>query len=148
MISDCGLLIADQKIGYLSLHTTEQGSRIRKVVDSDQLKKRTKAFAIAIIRLGDEVPKKRAADIISGQVLRASSSVGANYRSACGARPRADFISKITIVEEEADECLYWLELFVESGLLKQERLATLLKEAYELTAIFTASGKTAKSNC
>ncbi len=114
---------------------------------SEELKKRTKAFAVAIIKLGDEIPKKRAGDIIYGQLLRASSSVGADYRAACRARSRADFISKITIVEEEADESAYWLELFVEPGLMKLERLAPLIKEAKELTAIFTSSGKTAKSN-
>jgi four helix bundle protein len=119
----------------------------RRTMTSEELKKRTKAFAIAIILLDSELPKKRAADIIYGQLLRASSSVGANYRSACRARSRAEFISKITIVEEEADESVYWLELFVESGLMKLERLAPLIKEARELTAIFTSSGKTAKSN-
>jgi four helix bundle protein len=113
----------------------------------DELKKRTKAFAIAIIMLGNEIPRKKAADIIYGQLLRASSSVGANYRAACRARSRADFISKITIVEEEADESCYWIELLIESGLVKAQGLDALLKEAIELTAIFTSSGRTAKSN-
>jgi len=77
--------------------------------------------------------------------MRAASSVGANYRAACRARSKADFISKITIVEEETDECQYWLELLQELGNHKPASLEILLKEAKELTAIFTASGKTAK---
>lgn len=71
--------------------------------------------------------------------------MAANYRSACRARSNADFISKITVVEEECDESLFWLELSLESDLLKKERLNDLMREADELTAIFTASGKTAR---
>jgi len=79
--------------------------------------------------------------------LRCGTSVGANYRAACRARSQADFISKITIVEEESDESAYWMELIIESELMKKERVSELLKEANELTAIFTASGKTAREN-
>jgi len=118
-----------------------------KHVTPEELKKRTKEFVIGVIRLSDEIPKKKAAEIMHGQLLRASSSVGANYRSACRARSRADFISKITIVEEEADESCYWLELFLESGLVKSQKVESLLREARELTAIFVSSGKTAKQN-
>jgi len=118
-----------------------------KRVTPEELKKRTKEFVIGVIRLSDEIPKKKAAEIMYGQLLRASSSVGANYRSACRARSRADFISKITIVEEEADESCYWLELFLESGLVKSQKVESLLREARELTAIFVSSGKTAKQN-
>ena len=114
---------------------------------SEELKKRTKKFALEVIKLGDELPRKKAADVIFGQLVRSGTSVGANYRSACRARSRADFISKITIVEEEADESGYWIELLDESGLMRKERLSDLLKEANELTAIFTASGRTAKTN-
>ncbi len=80
-------------------------------------------------------------------MLRSATSVDANYRAACRARSKADFISKIAIVEEEADESLFWLELITESGLISAERLKDLTKEADELTAIFTATGKTAKQN-
>jgi four helix bundle protein len=85
--------------------------------------------------------------VLGNQLLRAGTSVGANYRSACRARSKADFISKITIVEEEADECVYWLELIELSETLTTNDVAILKKEASELTAIFTASGKTAKES-
>jgi len=80
-------------------------------------------------------------------LLRSSSSIGANYRSACKGKSTADFINKITIVEEEADESIYWLELIEESGLVNSKEVFLLKKEANELTAIFTAIGKTAKTN-
>jgi len=114
---------------------------------AEELKAGTKAFAVAVIQLGDDIPRTKTADVIYRQLLRASTSIGANYRAACRARSRVDFISKITIVEEEADESCYWLELFIETGLMKSEHLATLLREANELTAVFTSSGKTAKQN-
>ncbi len=85
--------------------------------------------------------------MLGNQLLRSATSVEANYRAACRARSKADFISKIAIVEEEADESLFWLELIAESGLMNTERLKDLTKEADELTAIFTATGKTAKQN-
>ncbi|MCW5894254.1 MAG: four helix bundle protein [Bacteroidetes bacterium] len=115
-------------------------------MNSEELKARTKRFALEIIALADILPKTKAADVIFGQLLRAGTSVGANYRSACKGRSRADFISKITIVEEEADECQYWMELLSESGIMKGDVITPLHQEAKELTAIFTASGKTAKS--
>lgn len=112
---------------------------------SDELKARTKQFALRIIKLTEALPKTMTADVIGRQLLRSATSVAANYRSACRARSRADFVSKITVVEEEADETMFWLELIVESGLVSENRLADLYKEAKELTAIFTASGRTAK---
>ncbi|HLE32943.1 MAG TPA: four helix bundle protein [Bacteroidota bacterium] len=114
-------------------------------MDSNDLKKRTKRFALDVIELVSEVPSNRASDILCRQLLRSATSVGANYRSACRARSKADFISKITIVEEEADESLYWLELLTESGIERYESIVPLIREADELTAIFTAAGKTAK---
>lgn len=116
-------------------------------MDSEELKQRTKRFALAIIDLANKLPQTPSSRVICGQLLRAATSVGANYRSACKGRSRADFISKVTIVEEEADECQYWLELLMESGSIKKEQFAVLHTEAKELTAIFTASGKTAKSS-
>ncbi len=95
----------------------------------------------------DTLPKKTSAEVVGKQLLRSATSVAANYRAACRARSQADFISKITIVEEEADESMLWLELLIESGIMKKELLEDLLKEANELTAIFTATGKTAKTN-
>jgi four helix bundle protein len=113
----------------------------------EELKLRTKQFAIKIVKLVEDLPNTKAGNTIGNQIIRSGSSVAANYRSACRVRSNADFISKITLVEEECDETLFWLELIVESGLLEKGRLQYLLKEADELTAIFTASGKTAKQN-
>lgn len=111
------------------------------------LKKRTKQFALRIIKLVDTLPNSRSGDVIGKQVLRSGTSVAANYRASCRVRSQADFISKMGIVEEEADETLFWLELLVESELVKESKLKDLIKEADELVAIFTASGKTAKEN-
>jgi len=114
-------------------------------VDAEELKRRTKAFAIRIIRLVEALPNTSTARVIGNQLLRSGTSVGANYRAACRARSQADFVSKIGVVEEEADESAYWLELLVEAGILPIDRIKDLLNEANELTAIFTSSGRTAK---
>jgi four helix bundle protein len=114
-------------------------------MEADELKRRTKDFALQIIRLVESLSRSRSGDVIGQQILRSATSTGANYRAACKARSRADFISKITVVEEEADESQYWLELLADSGILKREQVDSLMREAKELTAIFTASGKTAK---
>ena len=114
-------------------------------MDAEELKRRTKAFAIRIIRLVEALPNTSTARVIGNQLLRSGTSVGANYRAACRARSQADFVSKIGVVEEEADESAYWLELLVEAGILSIDRIKDLLNEANELTAIFTSSGRTAK---
>ena len=121
--------------------------RNRNVMTKEELKTRTKHFALMIIRLVEDLPGTKAGHTIGNQIIRSGTSVAANYRAACRARSNADFISKITIVEEECDETLFWLELIIESELLKKEKLLSMLKEADELTAIFTASGKTARQN-
>ena len=100
-----------------------------------------------IIKLVEYLPNTKAWQTIGNQLIRSGTSVAANYRSACRARSNADFISKITIVEEECDETLFWLELIAEANLLKKEKIQDMIKEADELTAIFTASGKTARQN-
>lgn len=114
-------------------------------MNTEELKERTKKFALRVLKLYRSLPKGKDAEALGYQLLRAGTSVGANYRAACRARSQADFISKITIVEEEADESAYWIELLIESDLMKKELLNNLLKESNELTAIFTASGRTAK---
>jgi four helix bundle protein len=114
-------------------------------MNPEELKARTRQFALRVIRMTESMPRGRTADVLSRQLLRSATSVGANYRAACRARSRADFISKITVAEEEADESLYWLELISDSETIKADRLAGLIKEADELTAILTAAGKTAK---
>lgn len=114
-------------------------------MNSEELKKRTKKFALDVIKLVDGFPKTKSADVIGRQLIKSATSIGANYRSACRAQSHAHFISKISIVEEEADEALYWLELALESGLITKEKTTHLLNEANELTSIFTASRKTAR---
>jgi four helix bundle protein len=114
-------------------------------MNKDELKKRTKEFALRIIKLVNALPNNPAGRVIGNQLLRAGTSVGANYRAACRAKSKSDFIYKINIVEEEADESAYWLELIVESGLMPNSKIESLLKEANELTAIFVATNKTAK---
>ncbi len=109
------------------------------------LKQRTQSFAIRVIRLCDALPRSRSADVIGRQLLRSATSVGANYRSACRARSKPDFLSKLGIVEEEADESAYWLELLEASGLIKPSRIADLKAECGELTAIIVASIRTAR---
>jgi four helix bundle protein len=116
-------------------------------MNPEELKTRTQQFALRVIRLAESMPRGRTADVLGKQLLRSATSVGANYRAACRARSRADFISKIAVAEEEADESLYWLELISESEIMKADRLAGLIKEADELTAILTAAGKTARRN-
>ncbi|MEO6149841.1 MAG: four helix bundle protein [Mucilaginibacter sp.] len=116
-------------------------------MDKVELKQRTKKFAVSIIKFAELLPNSRPLNVLINQLLRSSSSVGANYRSACRGKSIADFINKIVICEEEADESIYWLELIEESGLFVSDQTPSLKKEANELTAIFTAIGKTAKAN-
>jgi four helix bundle protein len=110
---------------------------------SEQLRERTKAFALRILRLFRSLPASPDIQILGKQLVRCGTSVGANYRSACRARSRAEFAARIGIVVEEADESVFWLELLVETRAIKQEKLGDLLTEARELTAIFTASQRT-----
>ena len=114
---------------------------------SGDLKGRTKQFALNIIKAVEGLPPSQTCAVIGKQLLRAGTSVGANYRAACRSRSRADFVSKITAVEEETDECSYWLELLHELHLIGDLPFETLTKEANELTAIFVTSSKTAKAN-
>ncbi len=115
-------------------------------MDPDELKERTKRFALAVVKLCTALPRNPANDVLGRQLLRSGTSVGANYRAACRARSRADFVSKMAIVEEEADECAYWIELLVESGQVDAHRASDLQAEANELTAIAAASRKTARA--
>ena len=112
-----------------------------------ELKARTKAFALRIVALVDRMPRTLAGQIIDRQLLRSATSVGANYPAACRAQSRAEFAAKLSIVVEEADESLYWLEILSESGLVKPERLRELIKEADELVAIAASSRKTVKAS-
>ena len=109
------------------------------------LKARTKSFALRVIKVVDALPNTRSANVIGHQLLRSGTSVGANYRAACRARSTAEFVAKLGVVEEEADESGYWMELLIDSGLMSQAQLGELLKEADELVAITVASIKTAR---
>lgn len=111
----------------------------------EELRRRTREFALRVIRLVSSLPNTREADVLGKQLLRAGTSVGANYREATRARSKAEFRSKIGIVEQEADETLYWLELIEGAGIIRQELIADLLKESDELVAIFTTIGKNSK---
>ncbi len=106
---------------------------------------RSKQFALRTIRLVESLPRKRASGVIGKQLLRAATSVGANYRAACRGRSRAEFCAKLGIVEEEADECVYWLELVMVSGLLKKELVEKLHDEATEILKMVVASIRTAR---
>ncbi len=111
----------------------------------EELKKRTKQFALRVIKLCDSMPNTRSANIVANQLIRSATSVGANYRAACRARSDADFISKIGVTLEETDESLYWLEIVVESGMKPEFLVYDLMKEATELLAIFIASSNTSR---
>jgi four helix bundle protein len=117
-----------------------------KKSDAD-LKARTKRFAVRVFKLVDALPRTIQGRAVANQIIRSGSSVAANYRAACRARSRAEFIAKIGVVEEEADETLFWLELIIETELLDLKRIAPLLKEADELVAIMAASRKSAIAN-
>lgn len=108
-------------------------------------KARTRAFALRIIRLAESLPNTPTANVIRNQMLRCGSSVGANYRAACRAKSKRDFAAKMGIVEEEADETVYWIELLIDAGIVKLARVAELLKEADEILSITVSSIKTAK---
>ena len=112
---------------------------------SREMQARTKAFAVRTAKLVDALPRGLAAQVIGRQLLRSAPSVGANYRAACRAQSRAEFAAKLSIVLEESDEALYWLELVRETGLIKDELLVGIIKEANELVAVTLASRRTAK---
>jgi four helix bundle protein len=111
----------------------------------EQVRNRTKQFAIRIVRLFRLLPKTDEARTIGRQLLRSGTSVAANYRAVCRARSKAEFIAKIGIVVEEADETVFWLELLVDTNIVTEEKLRDLLREANELVAIFAASQQTAR---
>ena len=117
----------------------------RTITGPEDLRRRTKEFALRIIKLFRALPKTEEARILGRQVLRSGTAVAANYRSACRARSRADFISKIGITVEEADETAFWLELMADAGVFKKSKLESLLAEASELVRIFQASRTTAR---
>lgn len=114
---------------------------------AEALKNRTKKYAIQIVRMSQSLPKTNEARVIGNQLLRSGTSMAANYRATCRARSRAEFLAKLGIVVEEADETVFWLELLTEAGITACNHTQDLLKEANELLAIFAASQVTARAN-
>ena len=108
---------------------------------------RTRQFALKSIKFVEQLPRTQAGAVITRQLLRCTTSVGANYRAACRARSQSDFIAKLKIVEEEADESAYWFSLVIDADLAPREQVEELLNEANQLTAIIVASIKTARNS-
>ena len=115
-------------------------------MNEQKLKERTKQFALRVIKLVDALPKTVSGRAIANQLVRSGTSVGANYCAACRGRSKTEFVAKLGIVIEEADECEYWFELIIDGELLPKNKLEPLCQEAYELAAIFVPSVRTAKS--
>ena len=111
------------------------------------LKIRTRKFAVDVLNFVDRLPNRRSGNIIGGQLGRSASSIAANYRAACRGRSHAEFVAKIGLVEEEADESTFWLDILPDTKNATLEETGPLLKESRELTAIFTTANKTAKQN-
>ena len=114
-------------------------------MDAAEFKQRTREFANRVINLAENLLRTRAADVIAHQIIKSGTSVAANYRAACRARSPADFRSKMGIVEEEADETVFWLELISDRGHVKPARLAPILKEANEIVSMVVASIRTSR---
>ena len=111
-----------------------------------EFKDRTKQIALRVIRLVESLPNTNSAQIIGKQLLRSATSVGANYRAACRGKSTADILHKLSIVEEEADESLYWLELLIESGIVSENKLSALMSDINEIVAMIVSSIKTLRS--
>jgi four helix bundle protein len=113
----------------------------------EQIKNRTKQIGLKVIKLIDDLPNKPSAFVIARQIVKSSTSIGANYRAACRAKSMSDFINKLKIVEEETDETLFWLEILEESTLIQKDKISDLLKETNEILSIIVASINTTKKN-
>ena len=116
-------------------------------MDKEELKQRTKQFALRIIKLVEALPKTTTGRAVGNQLIRSGTSIAANYRAACRGRSKQEFIAKLGIVIEEADETVFWLEIIIESNLMRKNLVESLRKEANELTAIFVSSRKTCCNN-
>jgi len=132
--------------GYCGTAVSQELAESRSVMDPEELKARTKRFALRAMRLTDALPPGLKSRVLADQILRSSTSVAAGYRAACRARSRADWIDKIGRVLEEADESALWLELILEGDLLSGAQMADALREAEELTALFAAIHRSSKS--
>ena len=117
------------------------------VTYAEKLKKRTKDFAIRIVKLYRALPNTGDARVIGNQFLRSGTAIAANYRASCRARSNAEFIAKIGVVVEEADETVFWLEMLVDCEIFSEAKMKDMIQEGNELLAIFAASQSTAKKN-
>ncbi len=120
-------------------------SAVDKTAEEFDLKKRSRNFALRIVRLVESLPRSLTAQTIGRQLMRSGTSVAANYRAACRSRSTADFIAKMGIVEEETDESVFWIEMLVDTGTVKEELVANLLDEGDQLIAIWVSSINTAR---
>jgi four helix bundle protein len=145
-IADCGLRIEIRLAILVAGNVITTSRRAAMAKSADEFKKRTKQFGLRVIHLVDSLPNKRSARVIGDQLLRSGTSVGANYRAACRARSSAEFCAKMGIVEEEADESGYWMELLIDGGLVKANLLKSLLQEANEIVAMVVASIRTSRA--
>jgi four helix bundle protein len=112
-----------------------------------EMKLRTKKYALRVVKAVQALPENRVGKVLGNQLLRAGTSVGANYRAVCRAKSTADFVNKLKIVEEECDESLFWMELLVESGVITQHRFNNLMKEGDEILSIVVAAAKTTRAS-
>ena len=116
-------------------------------MDAEELKRRTRIFAVKVVDLVETLEKSKTVDVAGYQLIRSATSVAANYRAVCRSRSKADFVNKLGIVEEEADETLFWLELLLDCQKVRLPDVQPLMDEAEQLTKIFSASRITAKTN-
>jgi len=147
LIADFRLPIADLRCDTtldFGCHERTENHKSEAAMNSDELKRRTKQFALRVMKLVDALPDTRSGRAIGSQLARSATSVGSNYRAACRGRSKKEFIAKLGTVEEEADESAYWLELVIDGKLLKKQRVQPLLQEGEELTKIMASSRITA----
>jgi len=128
------------------MDTPQNNSTSISVEKHHQLRDRTKAFALRVIHMSDSLPRTRSGNVIGNQILRSATGMAANHRAAGRSRSKAEFVAKIGVVIEEADETVFWLEMLRDSGIVKPTKLDSMLDEANQLLAIFTASRRTAKT--
>ena len=128
------------------MDTPQNNSTSISVEKHHQLRDRTKAFALRVIHMSDSLPRTRSGNVIGNQILRSATGMAANYRAAGRSRSKAEFVAKIGVVIEEADETVFWLEMLRDSAIVKPTKLDHMLDEANQLLAIFAASRRTAKS--
>jgi four helix bundle protein len=147
--ADCGLNGRPSGLGGQSTVQKDGGmpGAHQKDEEAEAFRQRTRGLVLRVVRLVEALPRSAAARLIGGQLLRSGTSIGANCRAACRARTRAEFMAKMGIVEEEADETVYWIELLVDAGLVAPSRVADLMDEANQVVTMVVSPIKTARGN-